>query len=329
MIYLVNVDAPFNYAIRKMYRYHRERGDEVDMINLGFKGYPHKKEYTMLVNPEDEVYISNIFELNQDRVKVYGTDKIYRGGVGSREPLNVLPKEIDDLEPWYFPNEDTAHGFITRGCIRKCYFCKVHPTEGYLRFYRDIEKIADGKKKVVLHDNNFLAYDGCIEQLRKMHDMKLKVDFNQGLDFRLVTEENMEAWVDVMSLTGNRQFSFDNWAEREELDKAMLIMKKYFPRAWVIRFCMYVNPSMDLMDVMHRMEWCRQNEALPYLMRDSSCWGSEHQLFITDLTAYCNQPHQFKRKTFREFMEWRFPKNEERVDYESNLYESLERKVKL
>ena len=41
-ILLVNVDSRWNMAIRKMFNYYRKEHD-VEMIDLGFSGYPHKK----------------------------------------------------------------------------------------------------------------------------------------------------------------------------------------------------------------------------------------------------------------------------------------------
>lgn len=41
-ILLINVDSRWNMAIRRMYNFFREE-NEVEMIDLGFSGYPHKK----------------------------------------------------------------------------------------------------------------------------------------------------------------------------------------------------------------------------------------------------------------------------------------------
>lgn len=56
----------------------------------------------------------------------------------------------------------------------------------------DIERIAAGRREVVLLDNNFLAApdDYIREQLTKAARMGIRLDFNQGLDARLMTAEN-------------------------------------------------------------------------------------------------------------------------------------------
>jgi glutaminase len=62
---------------------------------------------------------------------------------------------------------------------------------------------------------------------------------------------------------------------------------------------------MDLVDLSRRVEWCRRNEALPYIMRDQACWEHDTKEFTTDYAAYCNQAGLFKKLTFEEFLEKR------------------------
>lgn len=45
-ILLINIDSRWNMAIRKMYTYY-SKDNEVDMIDLNFSGYPHKKQKTI------------------------------------------------------------------------------------------------------------------------------------------------------------------------------------------------------------------------------------------------------------------------------------------
>ena len=105
---LVNVDAPFNYAIRKIFNYGLQNGEDMEMRDIGLKGYPHNKKIIIDGSDYDRVMISNIFEVNKYAVTVNGCENVSYGGVGSREPMKALPKEIDDLEPYYFQDEDTS-----------------------------------------------------------------------------------------------------------------------------------------------------------------------------------------------------------------------------
>ena len=59
-----------------------------------------------------------------------------------------------------------------------------------IRRYDDIVRISQGRKHLVLMDNNFLANDREFvrEQLEKTRRSGYFIDFNQGLDARLVDE---------------------------------------------------------------------------------------------------------------------------------------------
>lgn len=73
--------------------------------------------------------------------------------------------------------------FTSRGCIRKCPFCAVPRIEGELR------ELDDWEPKPIVCDNNLLAcsrahFDRVIDRLKPLSG----VDFNQGLDARLLTD---------------------------------------------------------------------------------------------------------------------------------------------
>jgi hypothetical protein len=80
--------------------------------------------------------------------------------------------------------------FASRGCIRSCTFCGVSRIEGKLnsekKTVRDL--IWPRHKRVILFDNNFLASFAWESILSEIQELGLSVDFNQGLDARLVTE---------------------------------------------------------------------------------------------------------------------------------------------
>lgn len=318
-ILLVNVDSKWNMAIRKMYNHFKENND-VEMIDLGFSGYPHKRTKTIFAVNYDKVFVSNIFDINKDRVEVVGCDDVVFGGIGSRNPRLKLPEEIERTEPFYFPDEDTSHGFITRGCIRKCWFCKVPKYEGDLKEYNNIENIVK-HKKVKFYDNNILAYPEHMKVFQWCLDHpEVKVEFNQGLDFRLVNDENLEA-LSKLNYWGEYIFAFDEPKYQPLLEKKLVLMKKWISKPWKLKFYIYYHPSMDLKQLFERVEWCRKHECLPYVMRDRACWECETQLkeFLIDYASYCNQPAHFKKQTFHEFLLIRY-KNTQRIQNSLEMY---------
>lgn len=326
-ILLVNVDSRWNIAIRRMYAYFTQQGHEVEMRDLKLSGYPHKRKVTIDASSFDEVYVSNIFEQNAYRVTINNCEKVVFGGIGSRDPNLQLPADIESVEPYYFHDEDTSYGFITRGCIRKCWFCKVPKHEGGLKAYNTVESIVK-HKKVKFFDNNILAYPGHMDVFQwLLEHPDIKCEFNQGLDFRLVNDENLDA-LSRLNYMGAYIFAFDDPKYQPLLDEKLLLMKKYISKPWQLKFYIYYHPDMDLGQLYDRVEWCRRNECLPYIMRDKACWECEKEKreFLIDYAAYCNQASMFKKMTFEQFMEKR-TKNEDRRKRTLAIYGGIKNNV--
>lgn len=315
-ILLVNVDGRFNLAIRRMYNYY-SKDNEVDMIDLKLDGYPDRKKVTVNAVGYDKVYSSNIFEINQDRFEIVGCENVTYGGIGSINPSLQLLKEIEETEPFYYDYEDTSYGFITRGCIRNCWFCKVPKYEGKLKVYNSIESIIK-HKKVKFLDNNILAYKGHMEVFRYLTDKKIRCEFNQGLDFRLINEENAEA-LSKLNYMGEYIFAFDDPKYEPLLERQLKIIKKYISKDWKLKFYIYQSKDMDITQLIRRVEWCREKKCLPYVMRDINCWDSSERNFYIDYAAYCNQPSFFKKMDFETFL-YKRHKKKERIHETFGIY---------
>ena len=61
--------------------------------------------------------------------------------------------------------------------------------EGNIRPYADIEEFLQGRKEAVLMDNNVLAHEHGLTQIEKIIKLGIKVDFNQGLDARIIAKD--------------------------------------------------------------------------------------------------------------------------------------------
>jgi len=149
----------------------------------------------------------------------------------------------------------------------------------------------------------------------------IKVDFNQGLDFRLVNDQNLEA-LSKLNYMGAYIFAFDEPKYQPLLEKKLILMKKWIPADWRLKFYIYYHPSMDLKQLFDRVEWCRKNKCLPYVMRDRACWDCEKKNFLIDYAAYCNQAGMFKNLTFEQFMEKRTKNEKRREDSIKTFIES-------
>lgn len=208
-----------NIALCKIARYHKQHGDSVEWA-IPFFHY-------------DRLYMSKVFNFSPDDLTVYDADEIIKGGTGY-DIKSKLPDEIDRLQPDYsiyphIPN-DTAYGFLTRGCTNKCKWCVVPRKEGAIYPYMDVDEIAiEGRRKLVLMDNNILAAgDYAHEQLDKIIERGYRVDFNQALDARLVTDGFARQLAKVKWLDNNRiRFGCDTHQQIEDCERAMDMINSY------------------------------------------------------------------------------------------------------
>ena len=137
----------------------------------------------------DRVYKSKVFTFTQDADTVISADEIVTGGTGYKD-YGTLPPEVEATPPDYslYPKWDRAIGFLTRGCIRRCEWCIVPRKEGGIRPAATWEEIKrPDSRQIVFLDNNVLAADHGLEQIDRMGGKPVWVDFNQGLDARLIT----------------------------------------------------------------------------------------------------------------------------------------------
>lgn len=123
--------------------------------------------------------------------------EIVKGGTGYGLD-NRLPDEAEHIYPDYalYPEltRDTAYGFLTRGCGRGCSFCIVSRKEGRAsRKAADLSEWWRGQKYIKLLDPNLLACPDHMDLLDQLARSGARVDFTQGLDCRLLTEENIAA----------------------------------------------------------------------------------------------------------------------------------------
>ncbi|NLZ30993.1 MAG: hypothetical protein GX885_09680 [Methanomicrobiales archaeon] len=159
--------------------------------------------------------------------------------------------------------------------------------------------------------------------MQELINKKIKCQFNQGLDIRLINERNA-LLLSKLKYIGEYIFAFDDVKNKKVIENKLAIVKKYITSDWRLKFYLYCHPSMDIKnDVVYRVEWCRENKVLPYLMRNRSCWESDYKGFYIDLCAWCNQPHLFKKMTFEEFMQKR-TKNVNRIETNIKLYNGID-----
>jgi len=258
-ILLVNVDSIIpNLALQKIKIHHELLGDVVNQIKD-----EHPNTFPLLLQNYDKVYVSCVFDWNKHFcTKWEGVAEIGGSGYSLKKEL---PPEIDAIKP------KINFGFTTRGCIRNCYFCIVPQKEGKIKIVGDIYDIWDGKSdRVILMDNNILAapkhFSKICDQLRKEN---LIVDFNQGLDCRLLTDKLCR---DILSLkfvsSMGLRFAFDDIKSKKSVLKALKLLKDNGMPDWFTRWYVYVGVKDTVDTVMERIKILKENKQFVFLMRD-------------------------------------------------------------
>ena len=194
---LIDVDGHNfpNLALMELSAWHLTQGDIVEWYN-NFDHY-------------DRVYMSKVFSDSPDYPYYVRAEEVIKGGTGyalngaGGETYDAakdvpLPFEIEHIYPHYslygVGHRNTAIGFLTRGCPRHCDFCIVGKKEGGCsRKVANLSEFWHGQKEIILCDPNILACSEWKDLLGQLEESQATVDFNQGLDARLLTPAKCEA----------------------------------------------------------------------------------------------------------------------------------------
>lgn len=196
---LIDVDG-HNFPsipLMKISAWHKKHGDAVEWYEPLFS------------DPKDIVYMSKVFSFTPDYEYHINAKKIIKGGTGygiktankkeiyTKVEDGELPPEMEHIYPDYglYPElcKDKAFGFLTRGCPRGCEFCHVGCKEGRQSYkVADLPEFWKGQKNIVLCDPILIACPDWRGLLEQLIDSGAKININQGLDIRMMTQEKAE-----------------------------------------------------------------------------------------------------------------------------------------
>lgn len=178
---IIQIDGKLpNLALMKVAGYHESKGNVVEWYN----GNLYESQY-------DYIYASKIFSFSPTPDLPKG--KSFLGGTGI-DFFNTLPVEIESSNASYslYPNCNYHIGFSMKGCRFACKFCCVPKKEGRPYQYNTIAQLLinpKGAKRLMLLDNDFFGGPDWRNNLQFIIDNRIKVCFVQGLNIRIITED--------------------------------------------------------------------------------------------------------------------------------------------
>jgi len=284
---LIAVDGKYpNLALMKLSAWHKAQGHHVDW-------------YTPIeaaIEPFDKVYASKIFTFTPDYA--YMPEGVELGGTGYNSAVQ-LPDEVEHMTPDYsLYGIDYSLGFTSRGCSRKCSFCVVPKKEGSIREHSQLSEFVR-HRTVVLQDNNFLASRLSEDKLAEMIEKKLDVDFNQGLDIRLMNVR----FADLLARLKPKKlrFAWDYVDMESEFRRGIDLLKSAGYRVDRHHVQTYVlcNYNTEFKEDMHRVQVLRSLDIAPFAMIYNKASAPR---FMREFASWCNQPQQFNKHSFNSFL---------------------------
>ncbi len=205
---LVDVDGHRfpNLALMKISSWHKGAGDTV--------------EWAGSLEHYDKVYMAKVFTFTNDDLQAYQTEKFIKGGTGY-DLASKLPEDIERCYPDYelYGIKDMAYGYLTRGCPRQCPFCIVGQKEGTNSYkVADLPQFWSEQRYIKLLDPNIIACPDWENLLGQLADSGAWVDFTQGIDIRLMTDEKAAA-INKVKYNSMLHFAWDNPADMGTLEK--------------------------------------------------------------------------------------------------------------
>jgi len=234
-------------GLLKLSSYHKNKGSTTELVRGTTRDISAKP---------DIIYITSLFTWAWEPVwkaiqfysRLFPDSELWLGGLYASlmpqhaalsgiDPAHIFQgifREAEDLRPDYslVPewNKRVAGSiiFASRGCVRSCRYCAVPRLEGSLcANKKSMRKFMwPGHKRIIFFDNNFFANPMWESVLEEVEELGLRVDFNQGLDARLLTEK-VARKISQLKIDKFVRLSYDYPQMRSHVKRAIEILASH------------------------------------------------------------------------------------------------------
>jgi len=244
----------------------------------------------------DVIYSSKVF--SYPPAPFIPPEKMVYGGYGYGSSLK-LRDDIEHICPDYsIYNCDHSMGFLTRGCPNSCEWCIVPSKEGGIRPHADIEEFVI-HKEVVLMDNNVLAHPHGIHQIEKIAGMGIAVDFNQGLDARLI-DDSVAKLLGRVKWKEPVRLACDHKSQMSVVQKAVQALRWH--NVTPSRYSCYVLVT-DVADAVERVRFLKGLGVDPFAQPYRDREGTPPTDLQKAFARWVNRKQIFKKATWEEYCE--------------------------
>jgi len=279
-----------NLALMKLSTYHKERGDEVLPFLAAMRTDAFGKVYASTVFkdvPDDD--LSDHSYLRPGQMEI--------GGSGWDIQKN-LPPEVERMAPDYsFYGYEHNIGFAMRGCRFRCSFCDVPKKEGRPKASNTIAELWTQRTSnfLVLLDNDFFGNPEWRERIAEIREFDLKVCFSQGLNIRIITDEQCAALASVRfwNLHKTRRqvyFAWDRFHDEKLIDDGIARVRAAGIKAWQMAFFILIGYDTTPEQDYYRVEKIDKLGCDPFVMpyrknnpyqRSFARWVNNRPIFNT------------------------------------------------
>ena len=265
-----------NLALMKLARFHRDQGDAVEPF------------FPLATTSYDKIYASKVFAFTDG--PYLDPDIMEIGGTGA-DMGGVLPEGIEALQPDYtlYPNFKDNIGFTMRGCRFQCDFCVVPKKEGRPISTNTVaDLLVQDSDFLILLDNDPFGNPEWKARLREMQDRDLTVNFSQGINIRVITEEQAHELSKVKFTNFRRTskqvtFAWDQPKDERLIMRGIERCKAAGIKPWMMQFFILIGFNSTPEEDHHRVRMILDQKADPYVMP-----FNKHDLYQSAFARWVN-----------------------------------------